>query len=113
MSSQIGDHKCFAREEKVLSYSVLWYKILSGLSNIILIGAALYYAFYEADKGDGPRHRFWQHQHTTMFEQSRLITSIYWYVIPLTYVIDAKMVTRSQVHCLYPSANLRLLSLVF
>lgn len=79
MSDNSGSSNPFARREEFSSQSILLYKISTGLSYIILVVTAFYYAFNKPNEGHGPHHRFWQHQPATPFAQSSIITSIYWY----------------------------------
>ena len=60
---------------------MMLYKISSGLSYVVLLLTAFYYTFYKPNEEHGPRHRFGQHQTTTLFAQSFLVTSSYGYVI--------------------------------
>lgn len=80
MSEGSGSSNPFARREEFSNQSILLYKISTGLSYIILLVTAFYYAFNQPNEGHGPHHRFWQHQPATPFAQSSIITSIYWYV---------------------------------
>jgi hypothetical protein len=62
-----------------LSYrSLVCHRLSSGLSYLLLLATAFYYALYEPARGAAPRHSFWQHRPSSFFSQSYLIMSAYW-----------------------------------
>jgi hypothetical protein len=58
--------------------SLLLYKVTTSISYLLLLVAAFYYTFNAPDAHNG---RFWQHNLSTPFAQSSIITSIYWLVL--------------------------------
>ncbi|KAJ4362902.1 hypothetical protein N0V83_010019 [Neocucurbitaria cava] len=71
----------FSRRETHSSQSLLFYKVTTALSYLLLLVTAFYYAFNPPHEGHHPRGRIWQHNYPTPFAQSSIITSIYWLIL--------------------------------
>lgn len=77
----------FSRRTSFSSQSILLYKITTTLSYLLFLITAIYYNFHAPHDGDTKHHhnlhnaRFWQHNFSTPFAQSAIITSIYWIVV--------------------------------
>lgn len=74
----------FSRRDEFSSQSILFYKISTSISYLLLLVTAFYYAFNAPHEAHDGRHKygwFWQHNHETPFAQSKIITSIYWVVL--------------------------------
>ncbi|KAF1843231.1 DUF1774-domain-containing protein [Cucurbitaria berberidis CBS 394.84] len=78
-----GGHRLnpFARRDDFSSQSILFYKISTAVSYLLLLVTAFYYSFNKPHEGHHPHGRFWQHNYSTPFAQSKVITSIYWIVL--------------------------------
>jgi hypothetical protein len=52
-------------------------RVTTSLSYLLLLITTIYYSFHAPTDG----HRFWQHNRSTPFAQSAIVTSIYWLVL--------------------------------
>lgn len=85
-SNANGGHSLnpFARREEFSSQSLLFHKITTAVSYLLLLVTAWYYAFNSPHQDeDGIKHhdRFWHHNVSTPFAQNSVMTSIYWIVL--------------------------------
>ncbi|KAH8706111.1 hypothetical protein GQ44DRAFT_743496 [Phaeosphaeriaceae sp. PMI808] len=71
----------FARREEFSSRSILFYKITTSISYLMLLVTAFYYTFNKPGEGSYRDGRIWQHNYATPFAQNKIITSIYWIVL--------------------------------
>lgn len=70
----------FSKRSEFSSQSILLYKITTSVTWLLFLVSTWYYVFNSPHK-EGHRHphdRFWQHNYSTPFAQSSIITSIYW-----------------------------------
>ena len=77
MSVSTNNSNTLARQQ-LLDRSLACHRLSSGLTYLLLLATAFYYALYEPNRGAVPGHSFWQHRPSSFFSQSYLITSAYW-----------------------------------
>jgi hypothetical protein len=90
MSDPSTSRNPFSRRDEFSSQSILYYKISTTISYLLLLVTAFYYTFNAPS--DGPKHangRFWHHNVQTPFAQSSIITSIYWLVLFILQLVYA------------------------
>jgi hypothetical protein len=83
MSETTTSRNPFSRRDEFSAQSILFYKISTTISYLLLLVTAFYYTFNSPADGS-QRHvygRFWEHNVQTPFAQSSIITSIYWLVL--------------------------------
>ncbi|KAL6711784.1 hypothetical protein ACN47E_002827 [Coniothyrium glycines] len=95
----------FARREEYSARDLLIYKITTFASWLLLVVSAFYYSFNRPE-GSHPHGRFWQHNHSTPFAQSSIITSIYWLVLFLLQLYYAYALYASDTVLATAAANI-------
>lgn len=96
----------FSRRDEFSSQSVLFYKITTSISYLLLLVTAFYYAFNKPHEGHKPHGRFWQHNYQTPFAQSSIITSIYWVVLFILQLFYAWSLYASDTVTVNAAANI-------
>lgn len=78
----------FARRDDFSSQAILTYKITTSISYLLLLITSFYYTFNAPHEGHYARGRIWDHNISTPFAQSSLLTSLYWlalFILQLGY----------------------------
>ncbi|KAF1998707.1 hypothetical protein P154DRAFT_564472 [Amniculicola lignicola CBS 123094] len=70
----------FSRHDDRSREALLFYKITTFVSWLLLLVTSFYYTFHAPHEGKYARHRFWKQNslHPTPFSQNALFTSLYW-----------------------------------
>jgi hypothetical protein len=93
----------FSRREDFSSQSILFYKITTSLSYLLLLVTAIYYTFRAPDAHNG---HFWDHNPSTPFAQSAIITSIYWIILFVLQLVYAWSLYASDATYVTAAANI-------
>ena len=56
-------------------------RVTTSISYLLFLITAFYYTFNAPHDGHHPHGRFWQHNRSTPFAQSAIVTSIYWIIL--------------------------------
>lgn len=118
----------FAKRDEFSSRSLLYYKITTTVSWLLFFVSAVYYTFnsppgyekhhpkHEPGHEHGHEHghahvhgrnaRFWQHNYSTPFAQSSIITSIYWIVLYILQLFYAYALYASNTVYVNAAANI-------
>lgn len=107
-SSEGGSNRLnvFARREEYSSRDLLMYKITTFVSWLIFVVTAFYYTFNKPHEGHHPHGRFWQHNYSTPFAQSSVMTSIYWIVLMVLQLYYAYSLYTSNTALTTAAANI-------
>lgn len=105
---QNGAHRLnpFTKRDEFSSQSILFYKITTLITYLLLLVTSFYYTFNKPHEGHKPHGRFWQHNYLTPFTQSSVITSIYWIVLFILQLGYAYSLYMSNTVYVYAAANI-------
>ncbi|KAH7382409.1 hypothetical protein DE146DRAFT_760251 [Phaeosphaeria sp. MPI-PUGE-AT-0046c] len=87
-TSSSGSRNPFARRDEFSSQAIMGYKVTTSISYLLLLVTTFYYTFNKPHEGHHPHGRIWEHNYSTPFAQSAIITSIYWlalFILQLVY----------------------------
>jgi len=84
-SASRGLHRInpFSRHDEFSREAVLWYKVTTAITWLILVVTSVYYTFEPPHEGKGAKRTIWgqNHAHPSPFTMNPIITSIYWLVL--------------------------------
>ncbi|OAL45847.1 DUF1774-domain-containing protein [Pyrenochaeta sp. DS3sAY3a] len=105
--STSGGHRLnpFSRREEFSSQSILFYKITTSISYLLLLVTTFYYTFNAPTEGHAPRGRIWQHNYSTPFAQNSILTSIYWLLLFILQLVYAYALYTSDAVYVTAAAN--------
>ncbi|KAF2262233.1 DUF1774-domain-containing protein [Lojkania enalia] len=80
----------FSRRDEYSKEAILFYKVGTFASYLVLLVTAIYYDIHAPGEGRKPRHTIWKQNalHQTPFTQNAVVTSVYWlalFLLQLTY----------------------------
>jgi hypothetical protein len=107
MSEPATSRNPFSRRDEFSAQSILYYKITTSISYLLLLITTFYYTFNAP--ADGKHHnnaRFWKHNFQTPFAQSSILTSIYWLVLFALQLVYAGSLYTSNAVYVTAAANI-------
>lgn len=96
----------FARRNQYSSQSILLYKITTTITYLLLLITAIYYTFRSPHEGHKPHGKIWDFNLNTAFQQSAIMTSIYWIIVFALQLVYAWTLYSSDEEAVAAAANI-------